>query len=91
MVDDNVVIQMLQDGPITAAVSASGWEGYSQGIYRCSPRDQIDHAVLLVGYTPEAWIAKNSWGTDFGENGYIYISRRPGENCKIGMAVHEMG
>ena len=66
LVGDSVVIEMLQDGPITAAVSASGWEGYSQGIYKCPPTAQIDHAVLLVGYTPDAWIAKNSWGSNFG-------------------------
>ena len=79
---------MLQDGPITAAVSATRWEGYSRGVMACSPSDPVDHAVLLVGYTTDYWIAKNSWGTNFGDNGFIYISRNPNQNCKVGIAVH---
>ena len=54
----------------------------------CSQNDPVDHAVLLVGYTADYWIVKNSWGTSFGENGFIYVSRNPSQNCKIGIAVH---
>jgi hypothetical protein len=89
-VDDSVVIEMLQDGPITTAVASSGWEGYSRGTFSCSSTAQVDHAVLIVGYTPDSWILKNSWGQDFGDNGFIYVSRDPQHNCKIGLAVHEM-
>ena len=55
-----------------------------------------DHAVELVGWDDNfqisdapgkgAWIAKNSWGTDWGNNGYFYVSYfdnsciKPGEN-----------
>ena len=56
----------------------------------CNPSDPVDHAALIVGYTPTYWIVKNSWGTDFGDNGYIYVSRAAGRNCKIGIAVHEL-
>jgi len=79
---------MLQDGPIVGAVSATGWEKYSSGVYTCSPNAQVNHAVLIVGYTPTYWIIKNSWGTDFGDNGFIYVSRDPRSNCAIGTAVH---
>lgn len=32
------------------------------------------HAVALVGYTPEGFIVRNSWGTDWGDEGFAYAS-----------------
>ncbi|KOB72887.1 Cathepsin L-like proteinase [Operophtera brumata] len=32
---------------------------------------QLNHAMLLVGYTPEYWILLNWWGKDWGEDGTI--------------------
>ena len=89
-VSDDIIIQMLQDGPVTAAVSSEGWEKYSSGVYRCSNRPSIDHAVLIVGYTSDYWIIKNSWGTSFGESGYIRGTSDRTSNCRIGVAVHEL-
>lgn len=52
-----------------------------------------NHAVLLVGYGADEesgekyWIVKNSWGTDWGEDGYFRI-RRGVDECAIeSMAV----
>uniref|UniRef100_A0A7S1TN01 Peptidase C1A papain C-terminal domain-containing protein n=1 Tax=Phaeomonas parva TaxID=124430 RepID=A0A7S1TN01_9STRA len=41
---------------------------------------ELNHALLLVGYGTDAiegdyWIARNSWGTEWGENGYIRLRR----------------
>uniref|UniRef100_A0A914YF74 Uncharacterized protein n=1 Tax=Panagrolaimus superbus TaxID=310955 RepID=A0A914YF74_9BILA len=33
------------------------------------------HGMIIVGYTPDYWIVKNSWGPDWGENGYVRIKR----------------
>ena len=61
--------------PIAISVSAENWEYYGSGVFRCDLTDPINHAVLLVGYTSDYWIIKNSWGEDWGMDGYIWILR----------------
>jgi hypothetical protein len=90
MANDDTIIAMLQSGPIVGAISATGWEKYSSGIFKCSPNAQVNHAITIIGYTPDAWIIKNSWGTNFGDKGVIYISRDPKVNCGLGTAVHSL-
>lgn len=50
---------------------------YKSGIVMLNCGNNIDHAVTVVGYHKidlvEAWIVKNSWGTDWGEDGYVHI------------------
>ncbi len=66
--------------PVMVAVDASTFASYKGGVFSaCSAR--INHAVLVVGYTPDYWIVQNSWGTSFGEHGYIRLKR--GNTCGI--------
>ena len=68
--------------PVIVAIDASNWGNYRGGIFNnCNPQIH-NHAVLLVGYTADAWIIKNSWGTGWGESGYIRLAR-PGNTCGI--------
>ncbi|XP_061181344.1 procathepsin L-like [Saccostrea echinata] len=77
--------------PVFAAIDAShtSFQLYRSGIYyeRACSSQRLDHAVLVVGYGSQGgkdfWIVKNSWGTEWGMNGYILMSRNRGNNCGI--------
>jgi hypothetical protein len=51
-----------RDGMFNAAEAPSGQHGR--------------HAMLMVGYTGNFYIIKNSWGTDWGDNGYCYVPKK---------------
>ncbi|CAH6796037.1 procathepsin L [Phodopus roborovskii] len=81
-------------GPISVAIDSKhpSFQFYRGGMYyeaNCS-NDLIflDHAVLLVGYGEESdgkkyWLVKNSWGENWGVNGYIKMARDQNNNCGI--------
>jgi len=69
--------------PISIAVDASNWQFYSGGILDIEDFNGLNHAVLLVGYTEDAWIVKNSWTEQWGEEGYVRVAR--GNTCGIGI------
>ena len=66
-------------GPVSVAIDATqqSFMFYSHGIYESGACDveNVDHAVLVVGYGPGYWIIKNSWGTEWGDNGYMKMKR----------------
>jgi len=72
------------DRPIAVAVDAENWQFYSGGVFSDCEAN-LDHGVLLVGYSADAWIVKNSWGGDWGESGFIRIKR--GNTCGIANAA----
>jgi len=65
-------------GPISVCVDASSWSAYTGGILtQCT--SNVDHCVQLTGYanygaTGDYWIVRNSWGTDWGISGFIWIA-----------------
>lgn len=68
--------------PISVVIDASKWQFYKFGVFDgCPDGSDIDHAVLLVGYDAEAWIVKNSWGSKWGDGGYIRL--KMGNQCGI--------
>merc|ERR1712216_927599 len=66
----------LGGSPASVSVYAdSGWQHYSSGVLQASAVCSHNHAVLAVGYTSDSWKIKNSWGSSWGESGYIRIAK----------------
>lgn len=80
-------------GPVEVTIDASGIQLYASGVYydeECSAT-QLNHEVLVVGYAHtddglEYWLVKNSWGTEWGEAGYVRMARNRANNCGIASA-----
>lgn len=81
-------------GPISVSLDAlhRSFEFYSGGIYynpECGSRNRdLNHAVLVVGYGTDKngkhyYIIKNSWGTGWGEKGYMRLARNRNNHCGI--------
>lgn len=74
---------LIKNGPVVVEVRVDtpAFQEYTEGVLddsNCSG-DVLNHVLLLVGYGTQNgkdyWIARNSWGTSWGEKGYIRIVR----------------
>ncbi|KAK5577640.1 hypothetical protein RB653_002583 [Dictyostelium firmibasis] len=69
-------VNALKSGPIYASLYVdSGFQLYKSGIYSCSQTSTPNHAITIVGYSSvdDTFLIKNSWGTLYGESGYIRL------------------
>jgi cathepsin L len=93
--DEDALKSAVAITPVSIAIDASqkSFQFYSSGVYDdaaccrdCSPSD-LDHGVLAVGYGTEDgkdyWLVKNSWGSSWGDNGYIKIIRNDNGACGV--------
>jgi len=89
--DENDLQVKVHTGPTSVAIDAShnSFQFYSSGVYNepdCST-SQLDHGVLAIGWgvykNQDYWLVKNSWGTDWGQQGYIWMTRGTQNQCGI--------
>jgi len=72
--------------PVSVAIEAdqSSFQFYSGGVLTGSCGTQLDHGVLCVGFGTDQgngyWKVKNSWGSSWGEEGYIRLCMGCGAN-----------
>ncbi|KAK1424799.1 hypothetical protein QVD17_20137 [Tagetes erecta] len=81
--------------PVSVSIDASGkgFQLYKSGVFTGECGTQLQHAVTVVGYGTDDdgtkyWLVKNSWGTTWGEDGYIRMQRDVGSQeglCGIAM------
>lgn len=85
--NETALMQAVAHTPTVVAVCCGDfldqWHLYKSGIMgdavQCTR--PLDHSVLAVGYDtdPETgeqyWLIKNSWGTSWGEGGYVRLKR----------------
>ena len=78
---DDDMMDALNQQPVAIAIQADqkDFQLYSSGVFTGDCGTQLDHGVLVVGYGSmdgtDYYRVKNSWGTTWGKDGYIYLGR----------------
>jgi cathepsin L len=83
--DNDALAAAVAQQPVSVGIEAdsSAFQLYTSGIFNDdSCGTQLDHGVLNVGYgasgQTDYWIIKNSWGTTWGESGYMRMIKQSG-------------
>ncbi|KAK1405229.1 Vignain [Heracleum sosnowskyi] len=78
---ETALLKAVANQPISVAIDAGGsdFQFHSSGVFTGECGTELDHGVTAVGYGTNTdgtnWLVKNSWGTSWGEEGYIRMQR----------------
>ena len=75
----------VASGCVAVAVEADQFDfQFYSGVLTGNCGTELDHSLMVVGYgtdgTNEYWKAQNSWGSTWGENGYVLICKDCDQN-----------
>lgn len=77
--EETMAAHVKTTGPLSICLDASTWSTYTSGIVKTCGTD-VNHCVQVVGLNIDStsdsssyWIVRNSWGTSWGIDGYIYL------------------
>jgi len=92
--------ELYANNAVSVSVAAAAWAQYSGGVFDgCSSADgatawSVNHAVVCTGWGEDVagaayFLIVNSWGSDWGENGYIRLLDQPDSTCGEDMAPED--
>jgi len=79
--ETQMLYYVAETGPVSICVDASSWQYYTSGVIQKGCSNSLDHCVQITGYGTDSklnvpyWLIRNSWGTDWGMNGYLMVER----------------
>jgi C1A family cysteine protease len=82
--NEQAMMEAVMLNPVSIAIEAdkSAFQSYRSGVLSSTCGTSLDHGVLAVGYGTDNgvkyWKVKNSWGTTYGEDGYVRLLRGKG-------------
>jgi len=77
--------KIYSQGAVAIAIQVEDvFNSYESGIFNTQCEStSVNHALTLIGYTQQAFIAQNSWGTWWGDKGTVQLSRTNGNLCQM--------
>jgi len=82
--ETEMAAKLVSSGPLSICVDAAPWQFYYGGVVTSLCGTSLDHCVMITGFRDQVdwvgqklpiWNIRNSWGADWGENGYIWVER----------------
>jgi len=82
--ETEMAAKLVVQGPLSICVDASSWQYYIGGVIDSLCAADLDHCVMITGFRDQAdwfgskipiWNIRNSWGADWGEDGYVWVAR----------------
>lgn len=86
---------LANHGPVSIAIQADqvDFQFYKSGVFDAPCGSSLDHGVLLVGYGTDEktkkdfFVMKNSWGTGWGQGGYMLMAQHKGREGQCGLLL----